>query len=232
MSSYFFIGRSERIVIAILVIIAVTALGLYAWSRRGRAVAEGRALSLEQEHRSQSAGKDTIYKDEHYVGPPSYLRKGASAKFAKRVVLDLNKVDSVTLIRVPGIGGAFARRILSLREKLGGYYTVMQLQEVYGIDEDKYLALRPWFAIKTPPRTYLLSSLRAGELPKHLYLSWEQQRAMNRLIYRYGQISSWKQLMATSAFVRDDSIRLSPYFVEQAPASSLEMDSLHKNSGN
>lgn len=142
------------------------------------------------------------------------MRQASVKKFVQLTELDLNTVDSLTLIRVPGIGAAFAHRILELRRQLGGYYTVLQLQEVYGMDEDKFLALRRWFRVKTPPRTYPLEGLRADELPRHPYLSPSHRKALNRLLYRHGRISEWRMLMQTGRFTHDDSVRLSPYFVE------------------
>ncbi len=211
MQSYLFLGRAERVVIAILLLIALAALGLYVYTAHGRQRVEALPHSDPEAGLSQSRA-DTIYRDGHYVGPPKHMRGGGVDKFKKHLVLDLNRVDSLTLIRVPGIGPAFARRILSLRNRLGGYYTVLQLQEVYGMDEERFLSLRSWFAVQTNPKTYPLDSLRSDELPKHPYLGWEQQRVMRRLINRHGKIASWRVLMKESSFTRDDSIRLVPYF--------------------
>ena len=122
--------------------------------------------------------------------------------------------DRLTLLRIPGVGPAFAHRILALRERLGGYYTVLQLQEVYGMDEDKFLALRPWFVIKTPPKHFALTSLRADSLPWHPYLSRAQSSTLRKLLLRHGKRLSWSLLRAEGAFTREDSIRLSPYFVD------------------
>lgn len=210
--AYYF-GRSERIVTAILVLLALTAFALYALSLKGRTEV-GHSATLGAVKAQADTQGDSLLTNKHYVGPPAHLRRGKGHKFTTKQVLDLNRVDSVTLTKVPGIGPAFARRVLALRERLGGYYTVMQLQEVYGMDADKYYALKGWFRIGTKPRQYILSELKADELPKHLYLSWEQVRTMNKLLYKYGRISSWRQLMREPAFTRDDSIRLSPYFVE------------------
>lgn len=212
MHTFFYFGRSERIVASLLILIALSALALYIW-----ASPKPKEPRSAESHMTKASQSDTIYKDKHYVGPPSHLRAGKSNKFAQRTILDLNSVDSSTLVRVPGIGPTFARRIIELRNRLGGYYTTMQLQEVYGLDEDKYLALRPWFAIRTAPQRYPLDELRSGEIPKHIYLSWEQQKALNKLINRHGKISSWQMLMRETCFTREDSIRLSPYFPSPTP---------------
>lgn len=211
---YFFIGRAERIVIAVLLALAATSMLLY--------ILIVRPQEAEAAHEASAlmASGDSIFVSPDYVGPPTSMRQAAIRKFDKRVVLDLNTADSVTLMRVPGIGSAFAHRILELRRRLGGYYTVLQLQEVYGMDEEKYLALRGWFAIRTAPRTYPLDSLRPHELPRHPYLSYAQSKAINRLLYRHERITSWSMLMNSEAFSHDDSVRLAHYFVEPRKVST------------
>ena len=63
--------------------------------------------------------------------------KQASNKFPAGTVIELNQADTLTLKKIPGIGSTFARRIVGYRELLGGFYTVHQLAEVYGIDEER-----------------------------------------------------------------------------------------------
>jgi DNA uptake protein ComE-like DNA-binding protein len=48
--------------------------------------------------------------------------------------LDINRADSVAWVGLKGIGPGYARRILAYRERLGGFYQVDQLKEVYGMD--------------------------------------------------------------------------------------------------
>lgn len=215
--SWFFIGRAERLALAILLALTLAGLGLYAFSRPQEEISTSRPA----EHKLS----DSLLRTRDYVGPPQALSHKTSNKFAHRTVLDLNGVDSLTLLRVPGIGPAFTHRILALRSQLGGYYTVLQLQEVYGMDEDKYLALRGWFAIRTAPKRYFLDSLQADELPEHRYLSWAQRKALTRLLYRHGHLSSWRQIMKDPAFSHDDSVRLSHYLIERKHVDSLEHDS-------
>ncbi|MDR0796724.1 MAG: helix-hairpin-helix domain-containing protein, partial [Tannerella sp.] len=66
-------------------------------------------------------------------------------KYSTGTVVELNSADTTILKKVPGIGSAFANRIVRFRNLLGGFYTVQQLAEVYGIDEERYTDLAPWF---------------------------------------------------------------------------------------
>lgn len=60
---------------------------------------------------------------------------GARAKTQKVFwTLDINQADSVAWVGLKGIGPGYAKRILSYRERLGGFYAVDQLKEIYGMD--------------------------------------------------------------------------------------------------
>ena len=208
------LGRAERKVLILLALVLTSALALYALTTRDQPKANEGASTpsiIVQAPQSGRAGhRDSIITDAHYIGPVD--RGGQVEKFRRYVSLDLNTVDSLTLLRVPGIGPSFAHRILSLRQRLGGYYTVLQLQEVYGMNEEKFLELRPWFTIKTMPIVHRLSELRADSLPWHPYLRRETMRTLRQMVLRHGHKLSWRLLRSEGTFTRDDSIRLSPYF--------------------
>ena len=84
--------------------------------------------------------------DKKRASRPRYPRV---EKYPAGTVVELNSADTTILKRVPGIGSAFARRIVNFRAALGGFHSVEQLSEVYGIDAERYRALRPWFAVDT-----------------------------------------------------------------------------------
>lgn len=54
------------------------------------------------------------------------------------VLLELNGVDSAALDALPGIGSVLSARIIKYRDLLGGFYSVEQLQEVYGLSVETY----------------------------------------------------------------------------------------------
>jgi len=56
----------------------------------------------------------------------------------KRSLLDLNKCDSASLVALPGIGPVLSARIIKYRSLIGGYVSVLQLKEVYGLPEETY----------------------------------------------------------------------------------------------
>lgn len=52
--------------------------------------------------------------------------------------LELNSADSAALLNLRGIGPYYASKILSYRERLGGFHDVEQLMEIGGIDEERF----------------------------------------------------------------------------------------------
>ncbi len=60
-------------------------------------------------------------------------------KYRKRTTLmDLNTSDSASLESLPGIGPVLSSRIIKYRNLIGGYISVSQLKEVYGLPEETY----------------------------------------------------------------------------------------------
>ncbi len=53
-------------------------------------------------------------------------------------LIELNNCDSAALVRLPGIGPVLSVRILKYRKLIGGFSTVEQLKNVYGLSEDTY----------------------------------------------------------------------------------------------
>lgn len=75
--------------------------------------------------------------------------KGFSEKpFAQKI--DLNKATEEQLQQISGIGEALSKRIISYREKLGGFSSDIQLYAVYGLEPAVVQRTLNVFAVKTP----------------------------------------------------------------------------------
>src|SRR5205085_1585382 len=53
-------------------------------------------------------------------------------------IIDINAADTTEFISLPGIGSKLATRIVRFRERLGGFSTVDQLGETYGIPDSTF----------------------------------------------------------------------------------------------
>jgi competence protein ComEA len=58
-------------------------------------------------------------------------------RFKSRLI-EINTCDSAQLESLPGIGPVLSARIIKYRNLLGGYYSVSQLREVYGLSPEAF----------------------------------------------------------------------------------------------
>ena len=120
----------------------------------------------------------------------------------------LNTADTTLLMRVPGIGSYYARRIVWYRERLGGDCHIDQLDEIEGFPPDAkhYFSLSDENIRKLNFNTMTLSQLRV-----HPYMGF--YRAKDVIDYRRlrGPIHGWDDLRLLRSFPPDIIKRLAPY---------------------
>ncbi|EJW89290.1 hypothetical protein EVA_22605 [gut metagenome] len=130
-------------------------------------------------------------------------------KYEKGVVLFLNEVDTTALKGIPGIGSYYAQKICRYRERLGGFVSIDQLDEIEGLPTD----IKDWFQLgQTTSVVPLPINQRSfKELLRHPYLNYEQVKAICNYVRKYGKITSWEELSNDPAFTAEDIQRLRPY---------------------
>ena len=140
---------------------------------------------------------------------PTYVR---AEKFEEGTIVELNTADTSILKKVPGIGSAFANRIVNYRTILRGYYSVTQLSEVYGIDEERYLALEAWFSADPSLINKIeINTIAQDSLQRHPYISYAQARVIIQLRRQKGKLTGWENLQLLNEFSEIDKIKLQPY---------------------
>ena len=158
--------------------------------------------SHSNETKIPSEGKSKRIRRESKPHFPSYPK---AEKWPQGTVVELNSADTTALKMVPGIGSVFAKRIIKYRDLLGGFYSVEQLGEVYGIDEDRYEAMKSWFSVDPSVISHLfVNQLSAKKLASHPYVSYKQARIIEKMIrkkrnYKVGRIYPyWKSFRSTN----------------------------------
>lgn len=140
---------------------------------------------------------------------PRYPR---SQKLPAGSTLELNTADTTDLQKIPGIGPTFSKRIVKYRNLLGGYADISQLAEVYGIDEEKYTALAPWFTVDpTRIRKLNVNRLPEDSLRHHPYIDYRQAKLIVRLRRQPDGLTGWHDLALAEEFTDADRQRLKPY---------------------
>ncbi len=139
-----------------------------------------------------ASGKPSSKKQE----TPTYEEKPKPEKKAIPIV-DLNTVDSTTLVELPQIGAYTAMRIIEFRDKLGGFVDKEQLRDVKGMDEARFAAIQPFINLGEA-EIHKIDVNRADfkTLVRHPYLSYEQVKRIFNQREKRGMIKNWAQLEA------------------------------------
>lgn len=83
--------------------------------------------------------------------------------------LDINKADSTAFDTLPGIGAYYASRMVSYRQRLGGYSFPEQLMDIPRFDQEKYGQLKDLITVG-PAKPYPLWTMPEDSLARHPYL--------------------------------------------------------------
>lgn len=138
-------------------------------------------------------------------------KPGFARKLKEGETVDINSADTTALKTIPGIGSAYAARIVKYRNSLGGFVSKYQLKEIWGMTDELYEQITPYTAIEKTPKRLKINTLSLDELKKHPYISYKQAKVIVDIRTRKGNIKSMNRLSLLDEFSEKDIKRLSPY---------------------
>jgi competence ComEA-like helix-hairpin-helix protein len=129
-----------------------------------------------------------------------------------KIQIDINVADSIELMKLPGIGDKLSKRIVKYRDLLGGFHTLAQLKEVYGLNEEVIMRIDEFIKVDSKRiRKVDLNFAEWNELAKHPYI---QKNIANQIIKfrtKYGSIQKSSVLLDSMILNIDEYTRLKPY---------------------
>jgi DNA uptake protein ComE-like DNA-binding protein len=127
-------------------------------------------------------------------------------------IIDLNKCDSAELVKLPGIGPVLSARIIRYRSLLGGFASVEQLKEVYGLPAETYLMIEKRVFADTAAIIRIdINSAGYRELARLHYL--ERYEVSSILKYRElnGPIGDISVLVTNKLITAEKAGKVRPY---------------------
>ena len=125
--------------------------------------------------------------------------------------IDINTADSAQWESLPGIGATLAARIVQFREKLGGFYSIEQLREVYGLRDSTFQILLPMLRFTGGFRPLDINNSPQELLAAHPYLKWRAARIITSWKKEHGPFTTPEQLLLTGALDSAALRKLTPY---------------------
>ncbi len=130
--------------------------------------------------------------------------------------LDINKADSAAFDDLPGIGPYFAAKMVSYRQRLGGYSYKEQLMDIYNFDREKYNGLSDLITCSKPAKPFRLWTLGADSLRLHPYIKdWQTARSI--VLFRENtppEDRTVEALAANAILTEETARRLSRCYIE------------------
>lgn len=130
------------------------------------------------------------------VNNKNFVDTFKSEKKPKFQVVEINSADSVSLVKLYRIGPALASKIITYREKLGGFLTLNQLTEIYGFDEDILYDLQDKIRVDASKAKRInLNTISEDELKNHPYFKYKLARVITNYRSQHGKYSSYADLL-------------------------------------
>lgn len=161
-----------------------------------------------------------ISQKEHSVGGSHFNSENkaytANAAFEnkRKLVIDINTADTSAFISLPGIGSKLAARIVNFREKLGGFSSVNQLGETYGIPDSTFQKIKPQLQCNQPAlKTININTADINVLRAHPYLRWNIANAIVNYRQQHGNYKSVEDIRNIDIVTDDLYNKIAPYLV-------------------
>jgi competence protein ComEA len=132
------------------------------------------------------------------------------ARFAR---FDLNLADTAQLIQLYGIGPKLSLRILTYRDRLGGFISQDQLREVYGLDSVAINQLKNKTFIREDfrPRQINVNSADEKELRSLPYIKIHLAKSIAAYRFQHGAFASIEELEQIALMDASTFQKIKPY---------------------
>ena len=178
-----------------------------AWERRLKDIPQATVASLRcwledmdayhAPRRSTSAWKQRSQRGQVLSKSSGVSRR--ESVFHPARTLGINRATAKEWADLPGIGPVLSRRIVKFRSALGGFVSLDQLHEVYGLDSAVIAHVRPSLALEPNSHEFIcLDSVTFGSLVRHPLFDADQTRQVLRAWGRGTSLEVfWARLSAT-----------------------------------
>ncbi|HWI93927.1 MAG TPA: helix-hairpin-helix domain-containing protein [Flavisolibacter sp.] len=112
----------------------------------------------------------------------------------KVLVVNINDADTSAFIALPGIGSKLASRIVNFRDKLGGFYSIEQVGETYGLPDSTFQKIKASLQLSGSVKKLNVNTATKDEFKTHPYIKWNLANAIVEYRNRHGAFKSLDEL--------------------------------------
>ncbi len=151
-----------------------------------------------------------------HQSPSDYPRYEKPLTARTPATIDINTADTTAWIALPGIGSKLATRIVTFREKLGGFYSIDQVGNTYGLPDSVFQRLKPRLQLgHTGVRQLNINTAGLDELKKHPLIRYALANAIVQYRNQHGPFASVDDLKKIMMVTPEIFAQAAPYLAVQ-----------------
>jgi competence ComEA-like helix-hairpin-helix protein len=148
----------------------------------------------------------TSYEQKEYTDKKSFSKNSVNQK------TDINEADTSAFIALPGIGSKLAKRIISYREKLGGFYSVDQISETYFLPDSTFQKIKHYLIADSKAIKKININLATiEEMKLHPYIKYNIANAIFQYRRQHGNYNSVEEIRKIMTVTDDFYEKVFPY---------------------
>jgi competence ComEA-like helix-hairpin-helix protein len=161
-----------------------------------------------------SSGETTNYKD--FTDNPSTENPPAKTYTSRYSVVDINAADTTGLIALPGIGSKLAMRIITFRDKLGGFYSITQVGETFGLPDSTFQKIKQYLKLEnTSVRKININKATIDELKTHPYIKYSLANPIIAYRNEHGAFAKVEDIKKLMVVTDEIYTKIAPYLTTQ-----------------
>ena len=126
-------------------------------------------------------------------------------------IIEINQADSNAFIQLPGIGSRLAQRIINFRNKLGGFYSIDQIAETYGLPDSTFKKIRSYLKSGDEVKKISINGSNKEELKAHPYIKWNLANAIIEYRNQHGAFKRLEELKNIVLINDSTFFKIAPY---------------------
>ncbi|HEX7904444.1 MAG TPA: helix-hairpin-helix domain-containing protein [Chitinophagaceae bacterium] len=140
----------------------------------------------------------------------------STAKAERYKAIDINTADTSAYIALPGIGSKLAARIVNFRDKLGGFYSINQVGETFGLPDSTFQKIKQYLKLENDlVKKININTASVDELKAHPYIKYSLANPIVAYRNEHGLFSKIEDLKKVMAITEDVYTKIAPYLSAQ-----------------
>lgn len=131
-------------------------------------------------------------------------------------IVDINSADTTAFITLPGIGSKLATRIIAFRDKLGGFYSVAQIGETFGLHDSTFQKIKQYLKLENiSVRKTNINKATIDELKSHPYIKFSLANPIVAYRNEHGSFAKVEDIKKLMIVTDEIYTKIAPYLTVQ-----------------